>query len=272
VLETAVQPDCLKGLTDVEEMLIARVKSIMHVRYTSGHQLSYKNHIVNLPQNIKDVANRLPRLPCDLDLRIICRQGEDLPEHVDYNCQRQVVHEALVYKIANDPNHADLLHPDEDALQCLPVEGSVAHLIPGCAQQEQLAAGGSSSRAPVSSGPTEAVNGIMDVDEECGIDEECVAGVLNVSSSCLSETEHVCSGVQQVLQHHGYIGENVINAPPVNPVHPVNEHSSEYLSMAFPTLFPDGSADFNQPHLHKVHLGDYFKHLLRYHDGRFARH
>ncbi|KAI0266026.1 hypothetical protein BGY98DRAFT_890421, partial [Russula aff. rugulosa BPL654] len=32
----SVQPPCLKGLTDIEEMLIARIKPIMHVRYTTG--------------------------------------------------------------------------------------------------------------------------------------------------------------------------------------------------------------------------------------------
>jgi hypothetical protein len=40
-LSTADQPDCLKGLTDIQEMLIAGIKPIMHVRYTRGRQLCY---------------------------------------------------------------------------------------------------------------------------------------------------------------------------------------------------------------------------------------
>ena len=48
-LATAIQPPCLKELTDIKEMLIAWIKPIMHVHYTIGHQLCYKDHIVNLP-------------------------------------------------------------------------------------------------------------------------------------------------------------------------------------------------------------------------------
>ena len=42
--------------------------------------------------------------------------------------------------------------------------------------------------------------------------------------------------------------------------------------MAFPTLFPNGSASFNNPRMRTVSLTDYHAHLMRYQDGRFARH
>jgi hypothetical protein len=48
----------------------------MHVRYTTGCQLCYKNHIVNLPQDITEIADRLPRLPQGLDLLIIREQDD----------------------------------------------------------------------------------------------------------------------------------------------------------------------------------------------------
>jgi hypothetical protein len=44
------------------------------------------------------------------------------------------------------------------------------------------------------------------------------------------------------------------------------------MTMAFPTLFPDGAGDFYQARLRKVDLGEYFKHLLRFRGGRFAQH
>jgi ATP-dependent DNA helicase PIF1 len=44
------------------------------------------------------------------------------------------------------------------------------------------------------------------------------------------------------------------------------------MTLAFPTLFPDGAGDFYQPRLTKIDLGDYFKHLLRFRGGRFAQH
>ena len=54
---------------------------------------------------------------------------------------------------------------------------------------------------------------------------------------------------------------------------PINEFRTEgYISCAFPTLFPTGAADFVAPRARAVTIGNYFKHLLMYEDGRFARH
>ena len=53
---------------------------------------------------------------------------------------------------------------------------------------------------------------------------------------------------------------------------PINEFNTEgYFSMAFPTLFPTGAADFLGQHCNQVTIGNYFKHLM-YDDGRFAKH
>uniref|UniRef100_A0A1X7U4Y7 Helitron helicase-like domain-containing protein n=1 Tax=Amphimedon queenslandica TaxID=400682 RepID=A0A1X7U4Y7_AMPQE len=42
--------------------------------------------------------------------------------------------------------------------------------------------------------------------------------------------------------------------------------------MAFPTLFPTGAADFNGTRMNAITAGQYFTHLMKYDDGRFARH
>ncbi len=55
---------------------------------------------------------------------------------------------------------------------------------------------------------------------------------------------------------------------------PLDEASGNerIFTMAFPTLYPTGRADFNSPRLRSVTLSDYARHLLCYHDGRFGRH
>ena len=54
---------------------------------------------------------------------------------------------------------------------------------------------------------------------------------------------------------------------------PLNEFITEgYISCAFPTLLPTGDADFLAPRQRAATVGNYFKHLLRYEDGRFAKH
>lgn len=53
---------------------------------------------------------------------------------------------------------------------------------------------------------------------------------------------------------------------------PINEFSTEgYFTCAFPTLFPTGTADFAAPCLRAVTIGNYFKHLMQFEDGRFAK-
>ena len=54
---------------------------------------------------------------------------------------------------------------------------------------------------------------------------------------------------------------------------PINEFTTEgYFSLAFPTLFPTGAAEFLGQRHNSVTVGYYFKHLMMFGDGRFARH
>jgi len=45
-----------------------------------------------------------------------------------------------------------------------------------------------------------------------------------------------------------------------------------YIVCAFPTLLPRGTADYHDERLKEVKASNYFKHLLFYHDDRFAQH
>ena len=53
----------------------------------------------------------------------------------------------------------------------------------------------------------------------------------------------------------------------------VNEFIMEgYMSCAFSTFIPTGAGDFLAPRERVVTVGNYFNHLVRYDDGKFARH
>jgi hypothetical protein len=56
-------PDELEGLSQVEEMLIARALPIMRVYIKPGGQRGYSGHSINLPQDVKELAKSLPRYP-----------------------------------------------------------------------------------------------------------------------------------------------------------------------------------------------------------------
>ena len=55
---------------------------------------------------------------------------------------------------------------------------------------------------------------------------------------------------------------------------PVSEWDTNilYLSLTFPTLYPTGEADLNDVRIRSVKPADYYEHLMRYEDGRFAQH
>ena len=54
---------------------------------------------------------------------------------------------------------------------------------------------------------------------------------------------------------------------------PISEFTTEgYISCAFPTLLPTREAEFLSPRQNTVTIGNYFKHLMRYGDGQFAKH
>ncbi|PKY59745.1 hypothetical protein RhiirA4_333013, partial [Rhizophagus irregularis] len=55
---------------------------------------------------------------------------------------------------------------------------------------------------------------------------------------------------------------------------PINEFQTPgyIITMAFPTLYPTVKADLGTERIRDIKPAEYFKHLLRYKDGRFRRH
>ena len=67
MIPSPVPPE-LQGLSQVEEMLIARALPIMRVYIKPGGQRGYNGHCIYLPQNVKELAHCLLRYPKDLRL------------------------------------------------------------------------------------------------------------------------------------------------------------------------------------------------------------
>lgn len=171
----------------MEDMLIARVKSYMQVRWTKGRQLCYKDHIVNFRQDITEIAMRLPRLPEETDIVIIRKEDVDLSRHVDFTVRREKVKAALQYKIAHDPDYADLII-DDDALRQLPENGSVAHRIPTCREGRQ-----DEGAMPV--GPDAAADNGDDESEN----EQVIGGVMDLGNQERLEVTQLRHGAEQAI-------------------------------------------------------------------------
>jgi hypothetical protein len=70
-LDPGMMPEGLEPMTQIEEMLIARVHCHVEVRQVRGVQYKYKGHVVSFLTNTAKVYNRLPLLPQDLDIILI---------------------------------------------------------------------------------------------------------------------------------------------------------------------------------------------------------
>ena len=64
-------PEELQDLTEIEEMLIAKVFTVMSVYRLRGGQYGYRGNVINFPQDIQEFAERLPRHPLSLEVLLV---------------------------------------------------------------------------------------------------------------------------------------------------------------------------------------------------------
>ena len=111
----------LQGLTQTEEMLIARALPIMRVYIKPGGQMGYSGHCINLPQHVEELASILPRYPRDLSVIVLKMKGKH-DTFRDVKVRREKVHNALLWLLRNNPHYSNVTI-NQHALESLPVDG-----------------------------------------------------------------------------------------------------------------------------------------------------
>ena len=74
-MDPGTVPIQLQGLTQAEEMLIAKGCPVMRVYHLEEEQRGYGGHVVNLAQNVGDFVKRLPRAAKNLPIMVVRRLG-----------------------------------------------------------------------------------------------------------------------------------------------------------------------------------------------------
>ena len=82
-------------------MLISAVLPIMSLYKLPHGQYGYSGHVINLPQDVAAFANFLPRLPGEVDVIIVRKEGA-ADSHRDFRVRRAVVLGALQWLVANN--------------------------------------------------------------------------------------------------------------------------------------------------------------------------
>lgn len=236
---------CLKGLSEVEQMLISPVLPLMSIYRLPHGQYGYSGHVINLPQEIPSFVNSLPRLPSDLDIVIIRKEGSN--NHHDFCVRRSKVLASLQWLVANNIYFSDITI-NHDILSALPENDHLTNI------------------PTISVSSNDTYLGQPDLSTSTTEDQYnsnlCRTFVPSVHPTRTEE-----QNIRQSLQ-------STTTVPcPARGENPLNEFQCEgYITCAFPVLFPTGAAEFLAARLHYATIGAYFKHLMLYDDGRFARH
>ena len=82
-------------------MLISAVMPIMSIYRLPHGQYGYSGHVINLPQDVASFANSLPRLPSELDVIVVRKEGA-VHSHRDFRVRRRVVHRALCWLVTHN--------------------------------------------------------------------------------------------------------------------------------------------------------------------------
>ena len=239
-------PEELKGLTQIEEILIARALPIMRIYIKPGGQRGFSGHCINLPQNVKELATSLPRYPKDLAIIIVKVKGRENTFR-DVIVRKEKVSSALLWLINNNPHYYDLTI-NKHALNNLPENGIPADLMSVETESDIV----SDNDGPVASGPP------SDNPSEDAVynDSAEMSSFLPVGERQQQEIEAVRN---QLAENEPMSWLSVANEP-------LNEYQvSNLATMAFPTLFPDGKGDpTNQSILRDIPLQERIKHLLKF--------
>ena len=89
-------------------------------------QYGYSGHVINLPQDVASFASSLPRLPSDLDIIVVRKEGY-AQSHRDFRVRKSRVLSALQWLQANNIYYHNVII-NHDSLALLPEDGDISGL------------------------------------------------------------------------------------------------------------------------------------------------
>ncbi|XP_011404395.1 PREDICTED: uncharacterized protein LOC105313003 [Amphimedon queenslandica] len=190
-------------------------------------------------------ATTLPRLPSEIDILVVRKEKEQT--HRDFRVHRRAVEEAITWLLANNIYYRGIgVIVDQDTLASLS-EGrdlTVLRTIQPAESQKEV------------------------TPDDFTTEEHYSSSFVRNAAPPATQRETI----EQAVQSLGHSQSSHLMWPSIGGT-PINEFQTEgYFSIAFPTLFPTGAANFNGIRMNSVTVGNYFTHLMKYDNGRFAKH
>ena len=260
-------PQELSGMSDAEQMLIARLAPTVHVHMLKHGGIASKGHCIAFPQAVQEPATILPGLPVEVDIIRVRRQGRD-DTHKDFRVRRHHVEGGLRWLKDNNPAYGNI-EIDNARLENLPEDGELPNLRTVEFFETERVDDQGPAPQQLDAGETDddvlTVSGIVLPEPGMNVQAHVEAAINEVVSAPREEVETENAQVR--------VEQPVIPWPTTDAT-PASEFTTPYFfTMAFPCLFPYGKGDYhiNRPvTCHPLH--EWAEHLLWYKDGRFARH
>ena len=258
-MNPAEVPAELVNLSVVEQQLICRIAPSIHVHMLRHGGIASSGHCVTFPQDINEPAQILPKLPQEINIIKVRRQGRN-ETNKDFRVRRHTVQSALQWLKDNNPAFSDIIISTE-RLNLLPLNDEIdLH----CVNFDHY-------QSSHDDGPAPEQNNLGNISGESD------SGVLLPEPS-VNIRDQVEKVIEEVVgPDHGEVTINrkTVTIPwPSRGGVPVSEFTTRnFFTLAFPCLFPTGMGDF---YLNRqrtcTSMADWADHLLWYYDGRFAKH
>ncbi|KAK3923565.1 ATP-dependent DNA helicase [Frankliniella fusca] len=234
LMELGDVPPVLSCLSQIEQLLIARVHPVVQVYRLRGGQIGYSGHVINFFQDITEFTKTLPHSIEDISGVVkVCCQTPSF--HKDFTVRKRLVLEALQWLKENNPHYFDV-EVNSNVLEHLPDD-----------YQFNIIENISSDNEPSIIGHNETEENAED----------------HISSSSIPQVNMMSA--EEKLRFN-------LKWPTISHS-PIAEMSrSHYIVKAFPCLFPYGKGDICDIVNEKISHREYFQYLMDYFDGRFASH
>lgn len=249
-------------LSQIEEMLISKVQCTMQVYSIKGGQNKYAGHCCNFVRHNANLLAKVPILPENLDILIVRpkpRNNEpidnSLATHPSFHVNRKRMLDTLRVLEKSHPSYINQNIIDYEAINNLPEDGSIFDRLWSVEESTIQRVGSDQGPQAAAGEEGEDGNNVNMVSE----------GFVPDVTGSRNEIDEIRSQLDMM--------DDTLTMPSMRGT-PINEHDTniQYFIDAFPTLYPTGEADLRARRCHAVTTEDYFRHLLRWDDGRFARH
>ena len=231
-MDPGEQPDELKGLTIVEQQLICRISPTINVHMLKHGGIASNGHCVTFPQEINEPCKIFPRLPSEINIIKVRKQGQN-DSSKEFRVRRYSVQTALQWLKSNNPAYSDI-EISSERLALLPIEGEISNIPtvdfkPDTAHTEDH--GPAPNQLPTGDNEGESISSVLLPDANVDIRQQ----IEDVVRDVVGENAEVTMNRRNTFTIPWPTRDNI----------PVSEFTTHYFfTLAFPCLFPTGSADF----------------------------